>query len=223
MKLERQKEILNLFKRKEYSITKDNKLISYSRMKNMVLKERPTPQGEKFFFTLSPYYSVGAHTKDLVYLFHKGLFNPEMKIIHKDGNSSNFDIDNLKPAKICSDCKEDKPIENFPYKTYRKDGSKNRKACCRECLSKQRKEWNKNNPERQKKNNKKIRMRCKSYSADLADTYIISMLVSRSSLLTKDIRKYPELIEARRQIIKISRLNKQKKDEQYNTTEKGSD
>jgi len=41
---------------------------------------------------------------------------------------------------------------------------------------------------------------------ELQDNYVISQLTKRSKLTSKDVRKYPELIEAKRLILKTKRL-----------------
>jgi len=43
---------------------------------------------------------------------------------------------------------------------------------------------------------------------EISDTYVIAELKRGTTLTTKDIRKFPELIEAKRQTIKNKRLCK---------------
>jgi hypothetical protein len=90
-----------------------------------------------------------------------------------------------------------------------KDGLQKR---CNECTNELRRKKYKLNPQkhkdRQKKYNDYSLEKAKRNTKNLTDTYIISELKRGTNLTAKDIRKHPELIEAKRQIIKIKRLCK---------------
>jgi hypothetical protein len=81
---------------------------------------------------------------------------------------------------------------------------------CVKCTNDRRREIYKSNPEkfriRQKKYQKESLERMKKHSQDITDTYVISELKRGTDLSRNDIRKFPELIEAKRQIIKNKRL-----------------
>lgn len=93
-----------------------------------------------------------------------------------------------------------------------KDGLQNK---CNDCLNKIRRQKYAANPEpfrtRQKKYNNYALQKAKKHISDISDTYVISELKRGTSLTTEDIRKYPELIETKRQIIKIKRNEKHKR------------
>lgn len=81
---------------------------------------------------------------------------------------------------------------------------------CNSCINERRKLKYKENPfkirERQKKYNGSALKRQKEHIKNISDIYVIAELKRGTNLNTKDIRKYPELIEAKRQIIKNKRL-----------------
>jgi hypothetical protein len=81
---------------------------------------------------------------------------------------------------------------------------------CNDCTNIRRKELYKLNPEKfrtyQEKYNKKSLIRMKKHCQDISDTYVISELKRGTNLNSNDIRKFPELIETKRQIIKNKRL-----------------
>lgn len=60
--------------------------------------------------------------------------------------------------------------------------------------------------QRQKKYIDYAKQRAKRHSENLSDTYIIAELKRHTSLNTNDIRKYPELIELKRLLLKQYRL-----------------
>lgn len=93
-----------------------------------------------------------------------------------------------------------------------KDGLQKR---CNDCENKIRRNRYKLNPNKYKQRQKKYKEyalnKAKFHSENLTDTYIIAELKRGTDLTTKDIRKYPELIETKRQIIKNKRLCKTSK------------
>lgn len=88
-----------------------------------------------------------------------------------------------------------------------KDGFQNK---CNDCLNEKRRERYSFNPEKYKKRQKKYNSyalkKAKKHIKEISDTYVISELKRGTSLTTEDIRKFPELIEVKRQIIKNKRL-----------------
>lgn len=88
-----------------------------------------------------------------------------------------------------------------------KDGLQKR---CNNCENEIRRNRYKLNPnkykERQKKYNGYALEKAKKHIETISDIYIIAELKRGTDLTTKDIRKHPELIEAKRQIIKNKRL-----------------
>ena len=83
---------------------------------------------------------------------------------------------------------------------------------CNECVNEKRKEKYKENPkpfrDRQKKYNKYALQKAKKHIQEISDVYVIAELKRGTTLNTKDIKKFPELIETKRQIIKNKRLCK---------------
>jgi hypothetical protein len=88
-----------------------------------------------------------------------------------------------------------------------KDGLQNK---CNNCLNQVRREKYKLNPckhkERQKKYNKYALQKSKKHIKEISDTYVIAELKRGTTLNTEDIKKFPDLIETKRQIIKNKRL-----------------
>lgn len=67
----------------------------------------------------------------------------------------------------------------------------------------------KDNEEKIKKQSKPIKRKSYEKQRDsLSDSYVINGLINKTKLKKEDILKYPELIEAKRLIIKIIRLTK---------------
>jgi hypothetical protein len=83
-------------------------------------------------------------------------------------------------------------------------------AKCNSCYNELRRLRYKSNPnkyrERQKKYNGYALEKAKKHIEIISDTYVIAELKRGTNLTTKEVRKYPELIEAKRQIIKNKRL-----------------
>ena len=83
---------------------------------------------------------------------------------------------------------------------------------CNSCYNEIRNKRYKANPkpfkERQKKYNKYALQKAKKHIQEISDVYVIAELKRGTTLNTKDIKKFPELIEAKRQIIKNKRLCK---------------
>jgi len=81
---------------------------------------------------------------------------------------------------------------------------------CNSCVNERRSLRYKENPfkirERQKKYNSSALERQKKHIKEISDTYVIAELKRGTNLNSKEIREYPELIEAKRQIIKNKRL-----------------
>jgi len=81
---------------------------------------------------------------------------------------------------------------------------------CNDCTNKKRRLNYSLNPkkyrDRQKKYNNYALDKAKKHTKEISDTYVIAELKRGTTLTTKDIRKFPELIETKRQIIKNKRL-----------------
>ena len=109
--------------------------------------------------------------------------------------------------KTCKTCKL--PKEDFGKDKRNKDGLQ---AECNECINKRRRERYAKNPEKykeqQKKYNKYALEKAKKHIKEISDTYVIAELKRGTTLTTKDIREFPELIELKRQTIKNKRLCK---------------
>ena len=113
-------------------------------------------------------------------------------------------------AKICNCCKL--PDKEFTKDNRNKDGLQ---GICNDCKNTKRRLRYSENPEplkeRQKRYNGYALEKQKKHIEGLSDTYIIAELKRGTELTTVDIRKHPELIEAKRQIIKNKRLIKNEK------------
>lgn len=109
--------------------------------------------------------------------------------------------------KICKTCKE--PNKKFLKDKRVFDGLQRE---CTDCANKRRRNKYLENPtkykERQKKYNKYALEKAKKNIFNISDTYVIAELKRGTTLTAKDIRKFPELIEAKRQTIKNKRLCK---------------
>lgn len=107
--------------------------------------------------------------------------------------------------KNCYTCRELK--NDFGKDKRNKDGLQ---ATCNDCKNKARRLKYSENPlkyrERQKKYNNYALQKAKKHIFDISDTYVIAELKRGTTLTTKDIRKFPELIELKRQTIKNKRL-----------------
>lgn len=90
-----------------------------------------------------------------------------------------------------------------------KDGFQSK---CNSCLNEIRRFRYKENPkqyrDRQKKYKDYANQKAKRHINTISDTYVISELKRGTNLTSLDIRKHPELIEAKRQLIKNYRLCK---------------
>lgn len=110
--------------------------------------------------------------------------------------------------------------ENPEYKKkWRKENPEKEKAIrARAYLNSE--QWREDNKEKLKedklkyriKNKDKAKLKVPFYSkkarTELQDHYVISQITRRSNLKSKDVRKHPELIEAKRLLIKTKRLCK---------------
>lgn len=73
-------------------------------------------------------------------------------------------------------------------------------------------EYNKKNKDKIAKQHKIVAKRFQEKIRDnLSDSYVIQHIIQRTSLKREDIEKYPEMIEAYRQQMKINRIIKNKK------------
>ena len=110
----------------------------------------------------------------------------------------------MKTCFTCGNLKSD-----FCKDKRNKDGLQ---ATCNECKNKNRRlkysEIPQKYRERQKKYNDYALKKAKKHIFEISDTYVIAELKRGTTLITKDIRKFPELIEAKRQTIKNKRLCK---------------
>jgi len=108
--------------------------------------------------------------------------------------------------KICKNCNE---IGIFGKDKRTPDGLQ---RVCNKCTNLRRQELYKLNPnkykERQKKYAKESLKRMTKHINEISDTYVIAELKRGTTLNTSDIRKIPELIEVKRQLIKNKRLCK---------------
>jgi len=81
---------------------------------------------------------------------------------------------------------------------------------CNDCYNKKRRLNYSLNPEktrkRQKKYNNYALEKAKKNSKEISDVYVIAELKRGTNLVNKDIRQFPELIEAKRQLILNKRL-----------------
>jgi hypothetical protein len=88
-----------------------------------------------------------------------------------------------------------------------KDGLQNK---CNGCLNDARRLRYSLNPtkhrQRQKNYSEYANQKAKRHIETISDTYVIAELKRGTGLTTADIRKHPELIEAKRQLIKNYRL-----------------
>lgn len=116
--------------------------------------------------------------------------------------------------KVCSQCKNEKPLSDFPRDFRNKDGYQGR---CRECYNLNRKEryhsdsdYRERVNRRHRKYNDKALSRAKKGIEEISDTYVIAELKRGTSLTTSDIRKHPQLIQLKRQTIKNKRLCRSK-------------
>ena len=130
-------------------------------------------------------------------------------------------------TKECSKCNEIKSIDNYSKYKYkpRKDGTQKialRPHCnkCKNEMTKNwfnknegyKKKWRKENPEKARKENKKRQKKHNEWSQKsrdkLTDSYVIGQITKRSILTAEIVKKHPELIEAKKIIIKTKRLCK---------------
>lgn len=114
---------------------------------------------------------------------------------------------------ICKRCKDPKEKKYFPKDDKNKQGVS---ATCKPCKNEIRRLRYKNDTtyrnkqkDRQKRYNKDSLKRVSKGIKELSDVYIIASLKRGTDLTTKDIREVPELIKAKRQIIKNIRKCRQ--------------
>lgn len=113
-------------------------------------------------------------------------------------------------SKICNKCLTVKNLSDFGNDKRNKDGKQGR---CYDCFNTIRnlkyltdKDYRNKQRNRQKKYKKHALQNAKKHIKNLSDFYIIKELKRGTSLKTEDVKKHPELIEAKRQIIKNKRL-----------------
>ena len=112
--------------------------------------------------------------------------------------------------KTCNRCNKQKEKKYFGKDKRNKDGLQGR---CKECVNEVRSIRYKNDSEYrekqkqiQKKYLKQANLRAKKHIEALTDFYLIKSLKRGTNLTTEDIKKHPELIEAKKQIILNQRL-----------------
>jgi hypothetical protein len=109
--------------------------------------------------------------------------------------------------KICKTCKQEN--KTFGKDKRAPDGMQRE---CNDCINERRRKKYLENPtkykERQKKYNKYALQKAKKHILEISDTYVIAELKRGTTLTTNDIKKFPQLIEAKRQTIKNKRLCK---------------
>lgn len=109
--------------------------------------------------------------------------------------------------KVCIKCKEEKDIDEFFVDRRLKDGHFGR---CKECC----KEW----VESDEVKARRVRQSGDSIKRSkdkLTDNYVIRQICHHSNLTPNDVRKYPQLIETKRQIILTNRVIKNEKNKQH--------
>lgn len=112
--------------------------------------------------------------------------------------------------KKCNRCDKEKKYHYFSPDKRNKDGHQ---GICKLCQNKIRSEKYKtdiNYRNKQKSNqvkyNREANVRAKKHIENLTDFYIIASLKRGTNLSTEDIKKHPELIKAKKQIILNKRL-----------------
>lgn len=118
--------------------------------------------------------------------------------------------------KRCNRCKQSLPATAFGKDNRtKKDGLQGQ---CRYCQNEVRRiryakdpSYNKRMRERQRKYNANANKRQRANIENFSDTYVIAALKRGTTLDTKDIRKYPELIETQRLIMQSRRKCKKSK------------
>lgn len=118
--------------------------------------------------------------------------------------------------KNCKICNVAKPLSDFGKDKRNKDGKQGKCYECRNEIRRTRysedEEYRNSQKERQKKYNDYANQNAKKHIANLSDFYIIKEIKRGTNLTTEDVKKHPELIELKRQIIKNKRkCRKQKK------------
>lgn len=114
--------------------------------------------------------------------------------------------------KICNSCLKNKKIYEFGNDKRNKDGKQGR---CYDCCNYIRRlkylndvNYREKQKLMQKKYKKYANTNAKKHIKNLSDFYIIKELRRGTNLSTSDIKKHPEFIELKRQIIKNKRLCK---------------
>lgn len=112
--------------------------------------------------------------------------------------------------KKCNCCKAYKELSFFYTDKRNKDGHQ---GICKKCMNEKRNEKYKTNKDyrnnlknKQKKYKKKANDRAKKHIENLSDFYLIKSLKRGTNLTTEDIKKHPELIKIKKQIILNQRL-----------------
>lgn len=102
--------------------------------------------------------------------------------------------------KMCLKCKIPKPKTNFHTDNRLKCGVKSKcKECYRDYLK---------NPQYVQRRIRQSGESIRRAKANLTDNYVIRQLCHHNELTPDDIRKYPELIEAKRQIMITKKIIK---------------
>ena len=113
-------------------------------------------------------------------------------------------------SKSCNKCSKDKSMDEFGNDSRNKD---QKQSICYVCKNYSRRLKYTNNEEyrekeknRQKKYNHSANIRARKHVKNLSDFYIIAELKRDTDLTTEDVKKHPELIETKRQILKNKRI-----------------
>lgn len=111
--------------------------------------------------------------------------------------------------KVCNSCSQPRSLNSFAKDKRNKDGLFGR---CNNCINEARRNKYANDKDhqeklkqRQKRYNGYANEKAKRHIEQISDTYVIAEIKRGTSLTTKDVRKHPELIEAKRQLIKHKR------------------
>lgn len=117
--------------------------------------------------------------------------------------------------KVCNKCKIPKDLDDFSPDKRAKDG---KQATCKYCSNLFRRNRYKTDEnykttckKRQKKYLKYANKKAKKHIQDVSDFYVIAELKRGTDLTTEEIKKFPHLIEAKRQVILNKRLCKTSK------------
>lgn len=117
--------------------------------------------------------------------------------------------------KICNTCNKKKHPREYTKDKRNKDGLQ---GCCNVCKNLKRSiryssdiNYRKKVKESQKKYSEKARERANKHVQELSDFYIIASLKRHTDLTTEDIKKHPNLIALKKQVLKNKRLCRKSK------------